>query len=81
MVLPYLVGSAPRLARQYSDSLLTTTSVHTLGMACLLVGICLLGVVGALWAPRLPLDIPRKDTGVFSWCAAFGFLAGVNKAN
>ncbi|KAF8200347.1 hypothetical protein BJ912DRAFT_1054714 [Pholiota molesta] len=45
ILLPYLAGSAPSLARRYSDRLLTTTSIHALGMACLLAGVCLLGLV------------------------------------
>lgn len=72
ILLAYLAGSAPSLARRYSDRLLTTTSIHTLGMACLLVGVCLLGLVSGLWVPRLPLEIPHRGTGVFSWVVAFG---------
>jgi hypothetical protein len=73
ILLPYLAGSAPSLARRYSDRLLTTTSIHALGMACVLAGVCLLGLVSGLWVPRLPLEIPRRGTGVFSWVVAFGF--------
>lgn len=71
-LLPYLAGSAPRLARSFADTLITTVTISTPGIIGLLGGVCALGAVSALWVPRLPGGIPRRGTGVFSWAAAFG---------
>ncbi len=66
-LLPYPAGSAPRLARSFADTLITTVTISTPGIIGLLGGVCALGAVSALWVPRLPGGIPRRGTGVFSW--------------
>lgn len=71
-LLPYLAGSAPRLARSFPYTLLTTAAVSTPGIISLLGGVCALGALSALWVPRLPAGVPRRGTGVFTWAAAFG---------
>ena len=71
-LLPYLAGSAPRLAHSFADTLITTVKVSTPGIIGLLGGVCALGALSALCVPRLPGGVPRRGTGVFSWAAAFG---------
>jgi len=38
-------------------------------MISLLVLVLVLGIIGELFVPTLPLDIPRREFGLYSWLA------------
>ncbi|QRW13001.1 exonuclease [Ceratobasidium sp. AG-Ba] len=69
-MLPYLAGSQPIVARYYSDKTVAYVSVSMFWLGILLFNMLLLGYVVTIFVPRLPLGLPRRDFGVFSWLAA-----------
>jgi len=70
-VLPYLAGSGPVVAQSYPDWTLAYVTFSPWQLIGLLVLVMILGVTGELFVPTLPLDIPRRDFGVYSWLALF----------
>ncbi|KAG8739102.1 hypothetical protein FRC10_006142 [Ceratobasidium sp. 414] len=69
-LLPYLAGSQPIVARLYPDKTVAYVKVSKLRLGVLLLNMLLLGYGIAIFVPRLPLGLPRRDFGVFSWLAA-----------
>ena len=69
--LPYLMGSGPVVAQSYMDQTLAYATYRWRQLISLLTLIWILGIVGELFAPMLPLNIPRRDFGVYSWLALF----------
>ncbi|KAG9123575.1 hypothetical protein FRC07_014680 [Ceratobasidium sp. 392] len=69
-LLPYLAGSQPVVARVYPDMTIAYVRVSKLWLGVMLLSILLLGYVLAIFVPRLPLGLPRRDFGIFSWLAA-----------
>ncbi|KAG8714159.1 hypothetical protein FRC08_012299 [Ceratobasidium sp. 394] len=69
-LLPYLAGSQPIVARSYPDKTVAYTKTSRVSLAILLLMMLLLGYILAIFVPRLPLGLPRRDFGVFSWLAA-----------
>jgi hypothetical protein len=68
-VLPYLVGSGQVVAQLYPDQVLayvTYKQWHLIGLPMLVL---ILGTIGELFVPKLPLNIPRRGFGVYSWLA------------
>lgn len=70
-MLPYFIGSGSLVVRVYPDLVLAFASIDPLAMVIALVVIFLLGLTAALSVPRLPLGIPRRGFGLYSWLAAF----------
>ena len=68
-VLPLLSGTRPIVVRTYNDAVLASASFNP-HILCGVLGIALLlGVLAGLFVPALPLDIPRRGFGLFSWVA------------
>ena len=70
-LLPYLVGSGPVVAQLYKDETLAYTTFKPWQLIALPVLVLVLGTVGELFVPALPLGIPRREFGVHSWLALF----------
>jgi len=67
--LLFLSGTRPIVVRAYKDVVLASASFDT-HILCGVLGIALLlGVLAGLFIPALPLDIPRRGFGLFSWVA------------
>jgi len=62
-LLPYLTGSQPIVAYQYTDEVLAYAAVPPVQTLLTLVFVLSLAYVSALLVPRLPLNIPRRDFG------------------
>ena len=68
-VLPFLSGSGRILANSYRSETLAWAEFAPWQLATLLGVSLLLGVIAAFFLPRLPLDVPRRGFGLFSWIA------------
>jgi len=68
-VLPYLVGSGPVVAQLYRDETLAYTTFKPWQLIAVPVVVLILGTVGELFVPALPLGIPRREFGIYSWLA------------
>ena len=55
----------------YPDSVMSMASFRLVHVGPYLLGIWTLGLLGALFVPKLPLDVPHRDFGLYSWMAAF----------
>jgi len=62
-MLPYLTGSQPVVAYQYTEDVLAYASVLPVPTVLTLITVLLLGFASAFFVPRLPLNIPRRDFG------------------
>lgn len=69
--LPYLAGSGLVVAQLYEDETLADTTYDQWQLIALLILILVLGIVGELFVPTLPLNIPQREFGVYSWLALF----------
>ena len=69
--LPYLAGSAPVVAQLYADETLAYTTYKLWQVIGLPILVWILGVIGELFVPTLPLDTPRREFGIYSWLALF----------
>ena len=69
--LPYFVGSGLTVARQYPDKMYSSAKPSTLELILTIFSVFLLGLVSALFVPRLPLGLPRRGFDLFSWFFAF----------
>jgi len=67
--LPLLSGTRPIVVRAYKDVFLASASFNPRILAGVLGVALLLGVLAGLFVPALPLDIPRRGFGLFSWVA------------
>ena len=68
-VLPYLVGSGPVVAQFYLDETLAYATYEPRQLIVLPVLVLILGTIGELFVPALPLGIPRREFGIYSWLA------------
>ena len=55
----------------YDDEVLAYATYKLWQLIAPLVLIWILGIVGELFVPTLPLNIPRREFGVYSWLALF----------
>ncbi|KAF9647470.1 hypothetical protein BDM02DRAFT_3270255 [Thelephora ganbajun] len=69
-VLPFLSGSGKIVGHSYSSEILAGVKFVPWQLATMLGVPLLLGVVAAFFLPTLPLGVPRRGFGVFSWIAA-----------
>ena len=69
--LPYVAGSGPVVAQLYKDETLAYATYKQWQLAILPMVVWVLGVIGELFVPKLPLNIPRREFGVYSWLALF----------
>ncbi|KAG8722000.1 hypothetical protein FRC08_008096 [Ceratobasidium sp. 394] len=69
-LLPYLVGSQAIVGHKYPDKTVAYVKVYLVWLIIALLVVLILGFVVAIFVPRLPLGLPRRDFGVFSWLAA-----------
>ena len=67
--LPYLVGSGSVVAQSYEDEVLAFASYKWWQLVSLLVPVLIMGIIGELFVPVLPLNVPRREFGVYSWVA------------
>ncbi|KAF7313376.1 hypothetical protein HMN09_00493300 [Mycena chlorophos] len=70
-LLSYLAGSAPSLARSYPDRVTSYAVLSTVEAAVVFAVLLVLGLLAGFFVPRLPLAIPRRGFGLYSWLAAF----------
>ena len=70
-VLPYFVGSGPVVARRYRDQVATSAVIDSAIMVPTILAAFFMGLVSALFVPRLPLDVPRRGFDLYSWLSAF----------
>ena len=68
-MLPYLAGSGPVVAQSYGDQTLAYVTYKQWQLIGLPALVLVLGIVGELFVPTLPLNIPRRGFGVYSWLA------------
>ena len=69
-VLPFLSGSGKIIAHSYRSETLAWVKFVPWQLATVLSISLLLGVIAAFCLPTLPLDVPRRGFGLFSWIAA-----------
>jgi len=84
--LSYLVGSAPIVAQSYGNRAAADTTFKWWKLMTPLLLILIMGIIGELFVPTLPLNIPRREFGVYSWLALFqsqarGFSVPCTTAN
>jgi len=65
------VGSGPVVAQSYQDETLAYVTYVQWQVIGLLVLIMILGIIGGLFVPTLPLSMSRRGFGVYSWLALF----------
>ena len=70
-VLPYLAGSGPLVAQSYTDVTLAYVTYKSWQLIALPALVLILGTIGELFVPTLPLNVPRREFGVYSWLALF----------
>ena len=70
-VLPYFSGSGLVVARSYQDQVVTSPVIVNITMSMTILAIFLMGLIPALFIPRLPLDVPRRGFDLYSWLSAF----------
>lgn len=70
-MLPYFAGSGSIVARVYPDRVLAYAYINPVQMVIALVVVFVLGLVAALFVPRLPMGVPRRGFELYSWVAAF----------
>jgi len=70
-VLPYFAGSGLVVARRYDDQVVTNAVINNIFMAATILTAFLMGLISALFVPRLPLDVPRRGFDLYSWFSAF----------
>ena len=71
--LPYLVGSGPLVAQSYADETLAYTTFKQWQLIGFPILVWVLGMIGELFVPTLPFDLPRRGFDVYSWLALFHF--------
>ncbi|KAL0949830.1 hypothetical protein HGRIS_009865 [Hohenbuehelia grisea] len=69
-VLPYFAGTGSILARSYPDRIMSSSHMNTPMTIGLLAIALALGLIAALFVPRLPLGVPRRGFELYSWVAA-----------
>lgn len=70
-VLPFLAGSGQIVAQSYPDRTLAYVTYAQWQLIGLPMLVLLLGIIGELFVPTLPLNVPRRGFGVYSWLTLF----------
>ena len=70
-VLPYFAGSGLIVARRYHDQQVTSPVINNIPMCMTILAVFLMGLISALFVPRLPLNAPRRGFDLYSWFSAF----------
>jgi nitrate reductase gamma subunit len=70
-VLPYFAGSGLVVARRYDDQIVTSPVINNVFLCLTILAAFLMGLISALFVPRLPRDIPRRGFDLYSWLSAF----------
>ena len=70
-VLPYFSGSGLVVAHLYGDQVVTNVAINNIFMCTTILAVFLMGLISALFVPRLPLDVPRRGFDLYSWLSAF----------
>jgi nitrate reductase gamma subunit len=70
-VLPYFAGTGLVVARRYDDQVVTSPVINNVFMCMTILAAFLMGLISALFVPRLPLDVPRRGFDLYSWLSAF----------
>ena len=70
-VLPYFAGSGLVVARRYQDQQVANAVINNIPMCMTILAVFLVGLISALFVPRLPLDAPRRGFDLYSWFSAF----------
>lgn len=70
-VLPFLAGSGHIVAQSYPDRTLAYVTYEQWQLIGLPMLVLLLGIIGELFVPTLPLNVPRRGFGVYSWLTLF----------
>ena len=65
------MGSAPIVAQAYADETLAYVTYEQWELISLPILVLILGIVGELFVPTLPLNIPRRAFGVYSWLTLY----------
>ena len=65
------MGLGPIVAQLYRDETLAYTTYKLWQLIALPAVVLILGTIGELFVPALPLGIPRREFGVYSWLALF----------
>ena len=69
--LPYFVGSGPVVAQSYADETRAYATYKEWQLIGLPIIVWILGTIGELFVPTLPLNVPRREFGIYSWLALF----------
>ena len=69
--LSYFVSSGLIVTRRYDDQVVTSVVINNVFMYMTILATFLMGLISALFVPRLPLDVPRRDFDLYSWLLAF----------
>ncbi|KAG0147655.1 hypothetical protein CROQUDRAFT_42548 [Cronartium quercuum f. sp. fusiforme G11] len=67
----YLVGQQRIRGHAYIHKTLAAIHVDILWFSILIGALYLLGLIGIMCVPRLPLDLPAQDTNVSTWLSTF----------
>ena len=67
--LAYLTGSGPVVAQSYGNQTLAYTTYTQWRLIAVLSLVLVLGIIGELFVPTLPFNIPRRAFGLYSWLA------------
>ena len=73
--LPYLAGSGSVVAKSYADETLAYATYKWWQLIILPTLVWILGIIGELFVPILPFNVPRREFGVYSWLALFQYQA------
>jgi len=65
------MGSGPLVAQSYADETLAYSTYKQWQLIALPILTWTLGVIGELFVPKLPFNIPRRGFGLYSWLALF----------
>jgi len=70
-VLPYFAGSGLVVARRYDDQVVTNPVINNILVWMTILAVFIMGLISALFVPRLPLEVPRRGFDLYSWFSAF----------
>ncbi|KAJ8496875.1 hypothetical protein ONZ45_g12286 [Pleurotus djamor] len=70
-VLSYLSGCDNLVARSYPNRLLSNVRILPAFLIAFTLFVAILGVLGGLFVPKLPLGVPRRDFHAYSWAAMY----------
>jgi len=70
-ILPYFAGTGEVVARCYDDKIRANARIENIILVSGLLGVLAIGLVAALFVPKLPLNVPKRGFELYSWIAAF----------